>query len=220
LDWPAPLFAIPILWINLVTDALPALALGVESPEPDVMSRPPRTPHEPVITRSQGLLVLYHGLLIAVGGAVGFYLVYRGEASNLARAQTVAFCTIACAQLLFAFGCRSERFPVFKLGLFSNPWLVGAVGASLVLQIAAVTLPFTRPVFKTAGGLTWEWILIVALTLTPVTIVEMTKLIGANQRLRHTGRSVPARDDGAAQKGAVDSTLIRSTTLGREVRPL
>ena len=177
--WPAPLLAIQILWINLVTDALPALALGIEPPEPDVMSRPPRPPGEPLITLRLGLRMLYHGVLIATAAAVGFFAIYANEPTNLARARTVAFCVITYAQVLFAFSCRSERYTMPELGLFSNRWLIGAAGVSILLQTAAVLLPFSRSIFMTEGGITWEWFLIVVLSFTPVTIVEVAKFVRA-----------------------------------------
>ena len=179
LGWPAPLLAIQILWINLVTDALPALALGIEPPEPDVMSRPPRPPGEPLITLRLGLRMLYHGVLIATAAAVGFFAIYANEPTNLARARTVAFCVITYAQVLFAFSCRSERYTMPELGLFSNRWLIGAAGVSILLQTAAVLLPFSRSIFMTEGGITWEWFLIVVLSFTPVTIVEVAKFVRA-----------------------------------------
>src|SRR5690606_9252846 len=81
-DWPAPLVAIQILWINLVTDALPAMALGLEPPEPDVMRRPPRPPNEPVITLRGGMLIVLHGVLNAAAAAAAFWMVYRGDENN------------------------------------------------------------------------------------------------------------------------------------------
>ena len=175
--WPAPLFAIQILWINLITDALPALALGVEPPEPDVMSRPPHPPREPVITRNRGLLIVYHGALIAAVAVVAYYVVYGGSGQYLPRARTVAFCTIAYAQLFFAFGCRSQRYALPQLGAFTNRWLLAAIAVSALLQLAVVTLPFLRPLFKTAPLLVSDWLLIVVMALTPVTFIEVTKLI-------------------------------------------
>jgi Ca2+-transporting ATPase len=180
--WPSPLVAIQILWINLVTDALPALALGVEPPEPDVMSQRPRPAHAPVITRGRGLLILYHGVLVAGAAVASFHLVYRGSEANLLRARTVAFCTIAYAQLFFSFGCRSERYTLPQLGSFSNPWLIGAIGVSGLLQLAVVTIPFLRPLFETGSGLTWEWLLIAGLSAMPVTFIEIAKLVRAGFR--------------------------------------
>jgi Ca2+-transporting ATPase len=182
IGWPAPLIAIQILWINLITDALPALALGVESPEPDVMSRPPHPPHESVVTHRRGLLILYHGALIAAVAAIAYYVVYRGSEQNLPRARTVAFSTIAYAQLFFAFGCRSQRYTLPRLGVFSNRWLLGAIAISALLQGAVVMLPFLHPLFKTVPLLAADWLLITALALTPVTFIEVTKLMCARGR--------------------------------------
>ncbi|MGB7160127.1 MAG: cation-translocating P-type ATPase [Tepidisphaeraceae bacterium] len=183
--WPAPLVAIQILWVNLVTDALPAMALGVEPPEPDVMERPPRPPTERVITPRRGLLILFHGSLNAIVAAVAFYTVYRGREANLPAARTAAFCTIALAQLMFSFGCRSERYTLPQLGLFSNPWLLGAIVLSALLQLAVVTVPILQPLFKVVPiAFAWEWLLIVALSLTPVTFVEMAKHVRERLRTR------------------------------------
>ena len=104
--WPAPLTAIQLLWINLVTDGLPALALGMEPPERDIMRRPPRPPREPVITLRRGLLILFHGFLMATVAAVAFALASRSGGPEHARA--VAFTTMAFTQLFYAFGCRSQ----------------------------------------------------------------------------------------------------------------
>jgi Ca2+-transporting ATPase len=125
--------------------------------------------------------MLYHGLLIAAVAAVGFALVYRGDESNLAHARTVAFCTIAYAQLFYALGCRSQRYTMPEIGFFSNPVLFGAIGVSLLLQLSVVTLPFARPLFESALHFGWEWLLIFGLALVPVTIVEVVKLV--NRRL-------------------------------------
>jgi Ca2+-transporting ATPase len=187
--WPAPLVAIQLLWINLVTDALPAMALGVEPPEPDVMARPPRPPNDRVITRERGLLILYHGALNAAVTAVAFYVVYRGRHENLPAARTAAFCTLAFTQLSFSFGCRSFRYTLPQLGVLSNSWLLGAIGVSASLQLAVATLPFLKPLFKVdTAGFTWEWLMIAALALTPVTFLEVAKL----KRVRRQKPRAPA----------------------------
>jgi P-type Ca2+ transporter type 2C len=175
--WPVPLIAIQILWINLVTDGFPALALGMEPPERDIMNRPPRSPHEAVITWERGLLILLHGTLIAIVGAVGFWIVYQGDESHLSRARTVTFCITAYSQLFFAIGCRSQRFTMPELGPFSNPHLFAAIVVSFLLQLSVVTLPFAQSVFEVATHLSWEWILIGLLAITPVTIIEIVKLL-------------------------------------------
>jgi Ca2+-transporting ATPase len=175
--WPMPLLPIQILWINLVTDALPALALGVEPPEPDIMARAPRPPHEPVISLKRGILILYHGALIAAIAAIAFHLTYGGRSAHLPLARTVAFATIAFAQLTFSFGCRSHRYTLPQLGAFSNPWLIGAIAASALLQLAVLTIPPLHPLFDVTGGLGWRWFTIALLGLVPVTFVEVAKLL-------------------------------------------
>lgn len=187
--WPTPLLAIQILWINLITDALPALALGVEPAEPDVMSRPPHPPREPVIDRIHAFRILCHGALIAAAAAIAYYVVLCRPAGNLPQARTAAFCTVAFAQLFFSFGCRSRRYTMPDLGFFSNRWLLGAIAISTVLQLAIVTVPFLRPLFKVELGLGWYWFVIAALALAPVSIIEILKLVQSLLR-RRAGRSL------------------------------
>jgi len=186
--WPVPLYAIQILWINLVTDGLPALALGMEPPERDIMRRPPRAPRESVITLRGGLLILFHGLLIAAVALFGFWLVYGGDPNRLAHARTTAFCVTALAQLFFSIGCRSQHFTMPQLGLFSNPYLFWAIAVSALLQLSVVTVPFAQTILEIETNLAWEWLLVWALALTPVTIVEFSKIVRAlirSQGVRH-----------------------------------
>jgi len=177
IGWPVPLIAIQILWINLVTDGLPALALGMEPPERDIMTRQPRPPHEAVITRERALLILLQGALIATVAGLGFWLIYQGDEAHLSRARAVTFCITAFAQLFFAIGCRSQRYTMPELGLFSNPHLLGAIVISGMLQLSVVTLPFAQPVFEVTAHLSSEWLLVIVLSLTPVTIIEVGKLL-------------------------------------------
>jgi Ca2+-transporting ATPase len=175
--WPVPLSTIQILWVNLVTDSLPALALGVEPPERDVMRRPPRPPHEPVITLHRGLLIVIHGMLLAGAATVAFVVALHGAPADVTRARTVAFCTLAFAQLFYSFGCRSQRYTMPQVGAFTNRKLIAAIAISGLLQLGTVALPFMRPLFETAAGLTWEWGLIFVLALAPVTVIELAKVI-------------------------------------------
>jgi Ca2+-transporting ATPase len=180
--WPVPLAAIQILWINLVTDGLPALALGMEPPEPDIMRRKPRPPREPVITWRRGAAILLHGSLIAAAAAVGFYVVLVVWSAKEAEARTVAFNVMALSQLAFSFACRSQTRTMPQLGPFSNPALFLAIAVSALLQLAATTLPFSHGVFKCVP-VGWDlWIMIVILALVPVTIVEVWKLLAAALR--------------------------------------
>jgi Ca2+-transporting ATPase len=177
LGWPAPLLALQLLWINFVTDSLPALALGVEPPERDLMHRRPRLPREPVITLRRGLRMLVHGALIAGVALLGFAVVYQGSEANLPRARAVAFCILAFTQLFYSLACRSQRYTMPELGLFSNPHLLVAILISGLLQLSAVTLPFAQPLFEANAHFLWEWLLIIGLALVPVSAIEIWKLL-------------------------------------------
>jgi Ca2+-transporting ATPase len=184
--WPAPLFPIQILWINLVTDAVPALALGVEPPEPDVMRREPRAPDERIVTRERGIRVTFYGVLNAGVSAIAFGVVYGGREENLPAARTATFAVLAFTQLLFSFGCRSERFTLFQLGIFTNKWLVGGIAVSALVQIAVMTLPFLAPFFRVdTEGFTRHWCMIAGLSAAPVIVLETAKWLRQRaERLR------------------------------------
>ena len=182
LGWPAPLVAIQLLWINLVTDGLPALALGMEPTEADAMKRPPRPPSEPVITRERGLLILSHGCLIALAAGLGFAITRSwhpgGEDKDLAVARTVCFCIMAFSQLFFSIGCRSHTRTLPELGLFTNMNLVYAILISGSLQLAVLFIPWFHGIFESGGRMTsMEWGLVIGLSLMPVTVIEVTKLV-------------------------------------------
>jgi Ca2+-transporting ATPase len=180
LGWPSPLVAIQILWINLVTDSLPALALGIEPPERDIMQRFPRPPQEPVITWRHGVQILYHGSLMAAAALIGFWLTYAGDPAdeaNLSAARTVSFAIAAASQLFFSLGCRSQERTLPELGLFSNPYLLGAIAVSGILQLVAVLVPAAQTVFQTATPTAGQWGIVLGLSLAPVTVLELTKLL-------------------------------------------
>lgn len=175
--WPVPLLAIQILWINLVTDGLPALALGMESPESDIMSRAPRPAQESVLTRRRGLLIVAHGTLMALVTLVAFWVVYRGDAERIETARSVAFGVAAFSQLLYALSCRSQTRTLWQLGLFTNPWLTAAVVTSAVLQASIMVIPITAKIFEVSRSLTTEWLIIGISALIPVSLVELLKLL-------------------------------------------
>ena len=177
LGWPVPLVAIQILWINLVTDGLPALALGMEPPERDIMTRAPRPPHEPVTNGRRGLLIFFHGTLVAVSALTAFWLTYLGDESRLPLARTVTFSVVAFSQLFFSIGCRSQKYTMPQLGFLANPYLFGAIAISGALQVAVLTIPAVGPVFEVVPAVGDSWPMILLLSLAPVTIVEAGKLI-------------------------------------------
>jgi Ca2+-transporting ATPase len=107
LNWPLPLTALQLLVLNLVTDGLPALALGVEPVDRDVMNRPPRPTNEPVVTKQRAFLMLAQGAFIAVCSLTAFMFVYSVEKEGISRARTAAFIVLSCSQLFHSFNCRN-----------------------------------------------------------------------------------------------------------------
>lgn len=176
--FPIPLLAIQILWINLITDGFPALALAMEPPERDIMQRNPRPPREPVVTLKHGLTILYHGSLIAGVALFGFWWIYADDPANLEVARSATFAIMAFSQLAFSLVCRSQRFTLPQLGLFSNPWIFVAFVVSGLLQLVIMTSPiFASSVMKVAPYDSIPWLLVIGLSLLPATIIEVTKIL-------------------------------------------
>lgn len=164
---PLPLLPIQILWVNLVTDGLPAMALGLEPPEPGIMQRPPRPRLEGVFARGLGYKVFGRGCFIALITLLAFvagmvYARLNGYA-ELDLARTMALTTLVMGQLCFVFECRSEKYSPFELGFFQNRFLLAAVGCSLVMQLSLLYLPALREIFHTVALNGWQWLLIMAL---------------------------------------------------------
>jgi len=172
---PVPLLPIHILWVNLVTDSLPALALGVEPVEPDIMSRPPRDPQEKIIDKQRLMLMLFQGSLIAFCSLAAFIFELFVRKQGLMEARTAAFIVLSCSQLFHAFNCRSARQSVFVLGIFSNTKLVAAVSVSFLLLLAAVYLPIFSDIFSVSSPDPLDWVVMVALSSLPLWCVELMK---------------------------------------------
>ena len=143
---PVPLTAVQLLWINLVTDGLPALALGLEPAAPDTMRRPPNPPDESVLARGLGRYVLLVGILL---GAVSLATEFITKDLDHAVWQTMVFTTLGLAQMSNVLSVRAEDRSVFSVGFFSNPPLIGAVLLTVVLQAFVVYVPFLQTVFDT-----------------------------------------------------------------------
>jgi Ca2+-transporting ATPase len=171
---PVPLLPIHILWINLVTDGLPALALGVDPVNGDVMDRPPRPVNEPVVTRQRGILMLLQGSFIAFCSLLAFVLVLYVEKEGIARARTAAFIVLSCSQLFHAFNCRSIKRSLFDIGFFTNRNLVFAALISFLLMLLAIYTPLSV-VFKTVPLSAYDWLLAVALSSFPLWAMELVK---------------------------------------------
>ncbi|WP_135547526.1 calcium-translocating P-type ATPase, SERCA-type [Paenibacillus cymbidii] len=159
---PLPLVPIQILWVNLVTDGLPAMALGVDQAEKDLMQHKPRSSKENIFARRLGWKIISRGILIGICTLAPFCLVlYRGPdtADTLVKAQTIAFATLVMAQLIHVFDCRSSR-SIFHRNPLQNRYLVLAVLSSLVLMLVVMYVEPLRTIFKTVP-LNWkEWIVV------------------------------------------------------------
>ncbi len=171
---PIPLLPIHILWINLVTDGLPALALSVEPEEGDVMKRPPRHPQESIFFQGLGIHAIWVGLLM--GTVVLFAQAWFIKTGN-SNWQTMVFTVLCLTQLGHVLAIRSEKESLFKQGLLSNKPLLGAVLFTLVLQVAIIYLPFLNPVFKTEPLTLYELAFSLVLSSVIFFAVETEKLI-------------------------------------------
>lgn len=163
---PLPLLPIQILWMNLVTDGLPAMALGVDPIDRNIMRRPPRDPGESIFSHGLGLRILGSGLMIAVLTLLVFGYSFI-EGRNLELSRTMAFNTLVFLQLFYVFACRSEHVSIRDIGLFTNPHLVGAVLISMLLQVSVTYLPFLNFIFHTVPLGLGHWLVILAVAALP-----------------------------------------------------
>ncbi|RFU68798.1 calcium-translocating P-type ATPase, SERCA-type [Bacillus sp. V59.32b] len=163
---PLPLVPIQILWVNLVTDGLPAMALGLDKPEGDVMKRGPRSPKEGVFARGLGWKIISRGFLIGISTLIAFMVVYKNDPDNLAYAQTIAFTTLVLAQLIHVFDCRSDR-SIFSRNPFGNKYLVWAVISSLVLMLPVLYYPPLQAIFHTLPIEPRDWLLVIGMASIP-----------------------------------------------------
>ncbi|GBE02466.1 calcium-transporting ATPase 1 [bacterium BMS3Bbin06] len=170
---PIPLLPIHILWINLMTDGLPALTLSVEPEEGDVMKRPPRHPGESIFAHGLGLHAIWVGILMA-----GIVLAVQTWSirTESAHWQTMVFTVLCLSQLFHVLAIRSERESLFKVGLFSNKPLLGAVLVSFGLQMGVIYIPFLNPVFRTVPLSAGELAITLALSSVVFFVVECEKL--------------------------------------------
>jgi len=173
----SPLTAIQLLWLNLVTDGAPALALGTEKGDPDIMSQPPRPPSEPIINRFMQIGIAAQTVAITVVTLAVYLIGLRAYPTQTGFAVTMAFVTLSLAELPLAYTARSERFSLLKIGPFSNRNMNLAVLSSFLLLMAVVYIPFLQPVFNTVP-LGWaQWKLILPMVILPSIAAELIKFI-------------------------------------------
>ncbi|WP_201576468.1 cation-translocating P-type ATPase [Psychrobacter sp. H8-1] len=184
--WPLPLLATQILWINLITDSFPAIALGVDTPDKEVMNDKPRDPTESFFAGGAGFRVMLGGVLIGALALVAFYIGLSEEGyhlgqdnipeSALAHARTMTFLVLAGSQLFYSLALRHESKSIFQLGLFSNPYLIAAVVFGFALQIIIISVPFLADAFKVQPLEMQDWLIVLGLSLIPFVLKEFSKL--------------------------------------------
>jgi Ca2+-transporting ATPase len=180
--WPTPLTAIQILWLNLVTDGAPALALGTEKGDPDIMDHPPRPPKEPIINPFMRTGILIQTIAISGVTLLAFYIGRYAFPEHIDYAQTMAFVTLSCSELARAYTARSEFYSLFKIGVFGNRLMNIAVLSSLALILAVIYVPFLQVVFNTEPLGLAQWELILPLLLVPSVAAELGKFYTTSRR--------------------------------------
>ncbi|HEX4944417.1 MAG TPA: HAD-IC family P-type ATPase [Usitatibacteraceae bacterium] len=173
---PMPLRPVQLLWLNLVSDGAPALALGLEKGDNDIMTQPARSPKEPVINRDMAVGIGVVGVVDMIAILAVFYLAMQRYPDHLEAAQTIAFVTLCTSELIRAFAARSEYHSVFSIGVFSNRWMVAAVGVSFVLVLAVVYVPFLQPFFDTVPLSGADWLLMLPFFFASPVAMELLKI--------------------------------------------
>ncbi len=179
----APLTAIQLLWLNLITDSFPALALGREKGEPNIMKVPPRKKDEPIINKPMKITIVGQSIAIFITVATAFLTAFMSEGGiyfdcndALKGARTVAFATLILAELFRAFAARSESVSVFKIGLFSNKFMNLSVLLAIVLLVAVIYIPGVNSIFGNVMLKPTAWLAIIPLSLIPFTVSEVMKM--------------------------------------------
>ena len=185
--WPVPLLPTQILWINLVTDTLPAIALGIDPGDKDVMKEKPRNPQESFFAGGAGVRALVGGTLIGLLTLAAFYygLYEHGFSMGdqeipdnvLTYARTMAFVVLAASQLFYSMSMRSATKSIFQVGLFSNKPLLVAIVVGFVLQLGVISIPFLSSAFKVQNLNPHDWALVFGFALVPLFVNELIKLV-------------------------------------------
>ena len=168
----SPLLAIQLLWVNLVTDSLPAIALGLEPPEKNIMNRPPRDSRKSIF--ADGLMgkIVVEGFMIGMFTILAFFIGNKYYGIEVAR--TMAFISLGMLELIHSFNVKSEE-SIFKVGLFENKYLLGAFVLGTVLQLGIVFVPSLAEIFKLTQLNSTQWLITLAISIAPIIIVEVQK---------------------------------------------
>jgi Ca2+-transporting ATPase len=184
--WPVPLMPTQILWINLITDSLPAIALGIDPGDKDVMKKKPRDPKESFFARGAGLRAIIGGLLIGILTLAAFYFGLSEHGFSLGSkdipeevltyARTMAFVVLAGSQLFYSLTIRNSTKSIFQIGLFSNKYLIGSIIVGFILQLGVISIPFLAEAFKVHNISLRDWGIVILFALIPLAVNEIIKL--------------------------------------------
>ena len=191
--WPVPLLPTQILWINLITDTLPAIALGIDPGDKDVMKMKPRNPRESFFAGGTGVRAIIGGTLIGLLTLAAFYFGLNENGYSLGAgpipedvltyARTMSFVVLATSQLFYSLAMRSATKSIFQVGIFTNKYLIGAIAIGFLLQIGVISIPFLADAFNVTNLSLSDWGLVIGFALVPLIANEIIKLF-----MRATGK--------------------------------
>jgi Ca2+-transporting ATPase len=184
--WPVPLMPTQILWINLITDSLPAIALGIDPGDKDVMKLKPRDPKESFFAKGAGMRAIIGGSLIGILTLLAFYFGltehgYSLGSSNipeevLTYARTMSFVVLATSQLFYSLTVRNPSKSIFQIGIFTNIYLIGSIIVGLILQVGVISIPFLANAFKVHNLNLRDWGMVIVFSLIPLFANEIIKI--------------------------------------------
>ncbi len=188
--WPIPLLPTQILWVNLVTDTLPAISLGMDPGDPDAMKKKPRSTKESFFSNGAGIRAVIGGTLIGVLTLAAFVwgLMERGIAfseltsvaadhPDLVYARTMAFVVLAASQLFYSLSMRNPIKSIFQIGLFSNKYLAGSIVVGILLQLLLIEVPFLANAFRVTSLPANDWLIVIGFSLIPLAVNELIKAV-------------------------------------------
>lgn len=176
LNWAAPLQPIHILWVNLITDSFPALSLGVDPTNDDVMSLSPRDPKESIFSGNTKYILILNGFTIGLVTLFAFKLGQNLYQNSLYHAQTMAFVVLSVSQLFFSLSMRSETKSVFEVGLFKNKYLILSIIVGVFIQFSIIEIPFFSEIFKVYPLNKSDIFIVILISLIPFALNEILKL--------------------------------------------
>ncbi|MBL7022143.1 HAD-IC family P-type ATPase [Patescibacteria group bacterium] len=176
LGWPLPLLPAQILWINLVTDGFPNMALTVEPEEKEIMSEPPQERQKPILDVERNILISTISIVTAISSLIIFHLYYT-HTGDLSLARSLVFATLGVDSLLYVFSCRSLRHSIIHKGFFANKFLLLAVAGGFIIQVAALYIPFFQKVLRTTALNFIEWGIVLFTSFIVIILIELIKYI-------------------------------------------